>query len=453
MRFATARYRDYLFCLALFTLIPLWNIPHTIALRYVCEGVLLLIVFSSSLDWKPILARSKLLLVFTLYLFIQVLFFSSSVSEGLRGFKSEWMHFILFTIAGAGTGLYLAQSKSRNLLLPIGFAFAIPLLIHLSLVLYKGIAIGSIPWDYWGINEIHGDLAYTSLQASILLTVYVLSVAKTRLQYTLSTLLLFVCLVSPLIAQSRGGVIFTIGSVLFTSAWYFYFKRPKLNINARTILISAITLVCLGFLIKTGIAADPERWSKSVSRALAGFQGDANVIMCNGVESLIASYHSKNIPITPQIESELNRILDGEGTRIMAARSGLNLILQHPMGIDGSKQAYQIAIKQFCGGIPAIVIFHAHNGWIDTALAIGIPGALLLFMVMINYGVQGYRLNRDPASFNPFGLALFASAFLWLLRALLDSTLRDQMLEMQAFVLPLLLTLALSYHSKLRNTK
>jgi O-antigen ligase len=453
MRFTTTRYRDYFFYLILFTLISLWNIPHTIALRYVCEGVLLLVILSSSFDWKPILARSKLLLIFALYLLIHVLFFSSSISEGLKGFKSEWMHFILFTIVGAGSGLYLAQKKSQNLLLLIGLAFAVPLLIHLSLVLYKGIAMGSMPWDYWGINQIHGDLAYASLQASILLTVYVLSIAKTRLQYTLSTLLLLACFVSPLIAQSRGGVIFVIGSVFFTSAWYFYFKRPKLILHARTILISAITLVCLGFLIKTGIAVDPERWGRSVSRALAGFQGDANVIMCNGVESLIASYHSKKIPITPQIESELDRILNGEGTRVMAARSGLNLVLQHPMGIDGSKQAYQIAIKQFCGGVPAIVIFHAHNGWIDTALAIGIPGALLLFMVMINYGVQGFRLNREPASFNPFALALFASACLWLLRALLDSTLRDQMLEMQAFVLPLLLTLAMAYHSKLRTTK
>lgn len=453
MRFATARYRDYLFYLALFTLIPLWNIPHTIALRYVCEGLLLLVIFSSSLDWKPVLARSKLLLLFTIYLLIHVLFFSSSLSEGLRGFKSEWMHFILFTIVGAGSGLYLARNKLQNLLLLIGFAFAVPLLIHLSLVLYKGIAMGSIPWDYWGINQIHGDLAYASLQASILLTVYVLCIAKTRLQYTLSTLLLLACFVSPLIAQSRGGVLFAIGSILFTAAWCFYFKRPKFSLDARTIFVSALTLVCLGFLIKTGIAVDPERWGRSVSRALAGFQGDANVIMCNGVESIITSYHSKNIPITPQIESELDRILNGEGTRVMVARSSLKLIQEHPMGINGSKQAYQIAVKQFCGKIPAIVVYHAHNGWIDTALAIGIPGALLLFAVMINYAVQGFRLSLVSGPLNPYGIALFASASIWPLRALLDSTLRDQMLEMQAFVLPLLLTLAMACHSKLRDTK
>jgi O-antigen ligase len=137
----------------------------------------------------------------------------------------------------------------------------------------------------------------------------------------------------------------------------------------------------------------------------------------------------------------------------MVARSGLQLMLEHPMGIDGSKKAYQIAINQFCGKVPVIVLSHTHNGWIDTALAIGIPGALLLLIVIINYGVQGFRLSRRSQPFNAMGLALFASAFIWILRALLDSTLRDQMLEMQAFIFPFLLVLAMTHLPKNLSTK
>jgi O-antigen ligase len=132
----------------------------------------------------------------------------------------------------------------------------------------------------------------------------------------------------------------------------------------------------------------------------------------------------------------------------MVARSGFHLIPEHPMGINGSKQAYQIAISQFCGKAPVIAISHTHNGWIDTALAIGIPGVLLLLIVIINYGVQGFRLSKGSEPFNAIGLALFASAFIWILRALLDSTLRDQMLEMQAFVFPFLLALAITHQPK-----
>jgi hypothetical protein len=453
MQITLARSKDFLFYLVLFSLIALWYIPHTIAARYVGEGLLILLILTASLGWGPILKRSKLVILFIVYLFIQTLFFSSSIKEGLIGFKSEWMHFILFTIVGAGSGLYASKTKLPNPLFFAGIAFSIPLLIHLSLTLYKGMGLGIIPWGYWGISEIHGDLAYASLQASILLTVYFLVGAKTRLQYTLVTLLLLACLVSPLIAQSRGGVIFSVGSIFFTLLSYFYFKPSTTPIRSRTILVSVVVLVFLGLILKSGVAVNPDRWGGSITRAIAGLQGDANAVFCNGVEILHKDYQSKGIPITSQIESELNGIKDGDGARVMAARSGFHLMFEYPMGINGSKQAYQIAINQFCGKAPVIVISHAHNGWIDTALAIGIPGALILLIILINYGAQGLRLSKGSEPFNAMGLALFASAFIWVLRALLDSTLRDQMLEMQAFIFPFLLALAITNQSKNLPTK
>jgi hypothetical protein len=209
-----------------------------------------------------------------------------------------------------------------------------------------------------------------------------------------------------------------------------------------------VVLIFLGLFIKGGVAFNPDRWGGSISRAIAGLQGDANSVFCNGTESLRNDYQSKGIPITPQIELEFSTINDGDGARVMVARSGLLLMAENPMGINGSKEAYQIAINRFCGKAPAISISHAHNGWIDTALAIVIPGALLLLIVIINYGAQGFRLSRGSEPFNALGLALFASSFIWSLRALLDSTQRDQMLEMQAFIFPFLLALAISSHSK-----
>lgn len=453
MQNTLARSKDYVFYLALFGLISLWNIPHTIAARYACEGLLLILILTASLGWKPILKRSKLLILFIAYLFIQILFFSSSIREGLISFKSEWMHFILFTIVGAGSGLYAYKIKIQNPLLLAATAFSIPLLIHLSLALYKGIGLGEIPWGYWGISEIHGDLAYASLQASILLTTYFLAVTKTRLQYVITMLLLLTCIISPLIAQSRGGVIFCIGSIFFTLFCYLLFKPSTTYPRGKTILVSAVVLIFLGLLVKSGVSVNPDRWGKSISRTIAGFQGDANSVLCNGLEILRNDYQSKGVPITTKNELELSSIDHGDGARAMVARSGFHLMLEHPMGINGSKEAYQIAINQFCGKTPAIVISHAHNGWIDSALAIGIPGALLLLFIIINYGAQGFRLSRGSEPFNALGLALFASAFIWSLRALLDSTLRDQMLEMQAFIFPFLLVLAIANQSKNLPTK
>jgi hypothetical protein len=446
-------YKYYIFYLALFALIPLWNIPHTIAARYVCEGLLLILTLSFALDWKPILSKSKLVILFICYLFIQLLFFSTDLKSGLSGFKSEWMHFILFTVAGAGAGLIASKRKSENTLLYLGIAFAAPLLIHLSLSVIKGVAIGAFPWRYWGINEIHGDLGYTALQASILLSTYCLCASKARWQYILSLVLLLSCIASPLIAQSRGGVIFAIVGILFTVSTYFVIAQKKSGFSAKSLATLITAIICVGFLVKIGISVDPTRWGGTLSRALVGFHGDPNALYCNGIDSLRNSLKAEGVYITPEIEAGIKSVEDGDGARVMAARSGLRMALENPMGINGSKQAYQIAITRFCGKPPAIAISHTHNAWIDTSLAIGIPGAILLLLVFLHYGWQGFQMIRQHNQINPFALALFVSAGIWILRGALDSTLRDQMLEMQAFIFAFLLAAALHYQPKISGTK
>jgi hypothetical protein len=446
-------YKYYIFYFALFSLIPLWNIPHTIAARYVCEGLLLILALSFALDWKPILSKSKLVILFIFYLFIQLLLFSTDLKSGLSGFKSEWMHFILFSLAGAGAGLITSKQKSENMLLFLGIAFAVPLLIHLSLSAMKGVEIGAIPWRYWGINEIHGDLGYTALQASILLSTYFLCASKARWQSALSLALLLACIASPLIAQSRGGVIFAIVGIVFTAATYFVMAQKKSSFSVKSLVTLIAAIICIGFLVKIGISVDPTRWGGTLSRALVGFHGDPNILYCNGIDSLRKSLQAKGVDITPEIEAGIKSVEDGDGARVMAARSGLRMAIENPMGINGSKQAYQTAITEFCGKSPAIFISHTHNAWIDTSLAIGIPGAILLLLVMLNYGWQGFKMIRRPQQLNPFALALFVSASIWIFRGMLDSTLRDQMLEMQAFTLAFLLASAVNYQVKISGTK
>ena len=261
------------------------------------------------------------------------------------------------------------------------------------------------------------------------------------------------CIVSPLIAQSRGGVLFALAGILFTFTAYFLIAQKKHNFSIKGLLILISVIICIGFLVKIGISVDPTRWGGVFSRVSIGFQGDPNALYCNGIDSLRNSLKAEGVDITPEIEAGIKSVEDGDGARVMAARSGLRMALENPMGINGSKQAYQIAITRFCGKPPAIAISHTHNAWIDTSLAIGIPGAILLLLVMLNYGWQGLRIIKNHNQINPFALALFVSAGVWILRGVLDSTLRDQMLEMQAFILAFLLASTMSYQAKMSGTK
>ena len=448
------RFKDSVFYIALFGLIAIWYIPHTIAARYFFEYLLLLLLISTRLNWKLFIDKTRILLIFIAYLGIQIAFFSTDYKVALSSFKSEWMHFILFSIIGAGAGLYVSQQKHKNILFYIGFAFSVPLLIHLVLFLIKGIQDGVIPWQYWGINALHGELGYTALQASIFFTVFLLFQSKTLIQKLVTSVMLLVCILSPLFALSRGGVAFVIASIFITIAAYFVLNRKFSTLGKKEIIAVLIAISSIGILIKVGISADPNRWGGTISRTLIGFHGNPTDVFCNGIQKLSDSLKAEGIEITPEIEWGLARVVDGEGTRVMVARAGIELVPDYPFGINGSRQAYQTAMQKLCGKEPTIFVSHAHNAWIDTSLAIGIPGAILLLLVMLNYVYCGLKIVRKNNGVNAFALALVITASIWIVRGLIDSTLRDQMLEMQAFIFAFLLVMASQSevtHSSINN--
>ncbi len=433
-----------IFFLALFILIPLWNIPHTIAGRYTCEALLLITVFYSKPDWKLLFSKNKILLIFFAYLFFQLFFFSLNFKTAFSNFRGEWMHFILFSIIGVGVGLILGRRKFKNPLLYLSIAFSIPLYIHLSLSLIRGFSIGEIPWGYLGINEIKGDFGYPALEAGILLSTYYLYQAKSKAEQSLAITLILICIVSPLLAGGRGGTGFTITGIIFVFVCHFLVGDGKnTRITKKLLWLLAVVAMVL-ITYKLGMMSSPNRWGGISSRLSIGLEGDPTAIYCDGITSLEDALKRKGISITPDIQKGLDSVVDGDGTRVMVVRSGYELILKNPMGINQSKQAYQIATIDACKGSPQIFISHSHNAWIDTALAIGIPGAILLLVAMLQYAKLGYRAFKEGPEISPYGVALFASACIWILRGCLDSTLRDQMLEMQAFILALLLGLILS---------
>jgi len=433
------KFHEIILFILLLTLIPLWNIPHTIAGRYICEGLMLILVISRKPDWRLFFSANKILLIFFAYLFIQLIFFSNNYQLAFSNFRAEWMHFILFSIIGAGVGLILGKYKSNKILLFLGIAFSIPLFIHLALSIIKGISLGEIPWRYWGINQIHGDFGYPALEASILFSTFYLFKAKNRLDKILTISLIGACIASPLLAQSRGGTGFALIGILFVYISHTFLNREiKVNLIKKIVQLLVVILALFG-AYKIGVATDPDRWGGIFSRIAVGLQGNPTATYCKGIDFLKQEMLNKGITITPEIQKGLNSVVDGDGARMMAARSGYDLMRKHPMGLDQSKQAFQTAIVEECQGAPKIFISHAHNGWIDTGLAIGVPGLLLLLLVMIQYARLGWERAKKYDESSPYGIALFASTILWTARGFLDSTLRDQMLEMQAFIFALLL--------------
>ena len=167
-----SQFIDYIFLGALVLLIPLWSIPGTIALRYFSAAILCFVILFSKLDWISILKNTRLLLLMYAYLLVQLVFFSSNYYEAFQNFKSEWLKFIVFSLLGLGCGNFLIKLRSSRSSLYFSILWTIPLFIHLCFSLIKWIELGHIPIRYSGLSISHGDLAYTSIHATIFLCIF-----------------------------------------------------------------------------------------------------------------------------------------------------------------------------------------------------------------------------------------------------------------------------------------
>lgn len=444
MSAALEKTQKIIFFTALFTLIALWNIPNTIAGRYISGGVLLLTLFLLRPSLKAFFLESKVLVIFFIYLVIHLVFFSTNFPMALKNFRGEWMEFILFSIAGAGAGMVIGKMKLKETLLYLGVSFSIPLFIHLILISIKFYITGSIPWKYVGISETHGPLSYAALQASILLFTYLIFQAKTIFEKTFSMLLIGLCVGSPLLAGSRGGIVFVLLSLTLIYLTYLLSPQHKKLTPRKKYLGTICICGVVIFSVLVGINSDPKRWEGLSSRFAIGLAGNPIKVYCKGIPYLVDELVSKEGGINENERLGIESVINGDGARVMAARAGVRLVAKNPMGINQSKEAYQIAITKECGTTPMLFISHTHNAWLDTALAIGIPGAALLFLVMLMYAIKGYRTYKGNIEIAPYGLALFISSTIWIIRGLVDATQRDQMLEIQAFMFALLLGLILS---------
>jgi O-antigen ligase len=84
--------------------------------------------------------------------------------------------------------------------------------------------------------------------------------------------------------------------------------------------------------------------------------------------------------------------------------------------------------------VPALQFSHSHQGWLDTAMAIGWIGVGILFLLYAHLMLIGWRALQPPEA-RPWAVGLLLVAAFWILRGFADSVYREHYLQMQAFVL------------------
>lgn len=431
---AATQVKDEKFWIGVLAAIYLAILPMagTIALRNVAVFALIVLLswhfyrkkptFNGvSIRWAlPILAWAAYLCIFPL--------FTELHAEAWRNLWTVWFRSLMALAVGAGVALIFSEDRQRGTVLQLGLITTFPILIHLGLVGWRIVETSAIPWNYWGRETHHADLGYAAGHAVVLLSVALLTGGMKRSAGIVA--LIGVSIFSVIVAHSRGGVAFSfVGLILVLGAYFLMSgggRRILLLLGVLGVIVLAV--VVLGFAAKSDA-----RWLRMTDRLSSGFSGDALQIECEGTERVEAELIEKYGP-GERMRDLISSIQNGDGARTVLLRAGVTLAIEHPWGLDGSRQAFQKRSKEYCPD-PVIQMAHTHNGWLDTALALGWLGAALYAWVLINFLRLGLAGLRKGGAVNDWALVLVALSLFWILRGFADSVYRDHQLEMQGFVL------------------
>ncbi|MGD0283134.1 MAG: O-antigen ligase family protein, partial [Dissulfurispiraceae bacterium] len=134
-------------------------------------------------------------------------------------------------------------------------------------------------------------------------------------------------------------------------------------------------------------------------------------------------------------------VIDSNYERIAWIKEGVVWTWENPLGAGFGRNAFAHAMKRKYAD-EDVIAAHSHSGVVDLAIGTGVPG-LLLWLLFIGY-LMLHAIKKFRSRESYYGLLLFFITADFFMRSLVDSILRDHMLQMFLFIAALLYVLMLS---------
>jgi hypothetical protein len=466
--------------LAVLAILPM---SHTIALRNVLLGVLLVLLLvhlylerhavptllrrARPLPWA-LLAWCVFLLLFP--------FWAVHPQEAWANLRGQWMNSMFAWAIGFGA-VWLLGPRGPGLW-SLALASAFPLLVHLlvagaawagllgdqlpTFLSFKDAALrlagllpaGSLSWagwqpfplGFWGVEDMHGNLGYAACQAIVLFSVLLLSGWRQQQHRSALAALLAIglSLASILVASSRGAFLYAL-LVMLLAALVHYVRLvpvlPSADQGRRPrrlgLLLAVLTVLAAVAALAFNAASRDLRWQTMADKVRIGLaQEDPAQLLCEGLsaeaEQKIRQAYSHRSPA--YVDDLITGLKIQDGGRILLMRVGLDLVLENPRGQDGSRGSYKTLIEQKCGHLPHLTFAHLHQSWMDLALGLGWLGAGLFAWLLLSFARAGWRAI-GPGEAGTWGYALLLMASFWFLRGFADSLYREHYLQMQGMLM------------------
>jgi hypothetical protein len=421
-------------------LCAIFSLPSTIAIRYSFGVLLLILVVFLRPEWRLIVASNKIFLLFITYIFLHFYFLADHIPNGVFLVNSQWLNFILFSFLGFGVGATCFKYKFKNLYLILGLAFSTPIIIHVFQIFWQWRQSGVMPFGYWGIFPHHEMLGYAAILTILFIGADFLFHSGGWLRKLMALNVILLCLFSNILANGRAGFVFTIITVLMLVFFANFFIKKSVDISIRKKIGLALAVIFLGVgAIFIASKYDGGRWKNTISNLTFGFQIKEPLnAVCDGPQVLKNQFHDLS-ESNDEVEAQINRVFNGDGSRTLVALASLEVLKKYPLGIDGSKNSYSIAVDLACGHPRYFKLEHAHNGWLNMSFAIGIPGAIIYFLLLLSYTKYAVSFKKERSrDIYPEAVMLSSFAVIWILRAFFDDVHKDHMLQMQGFIMMLL---------------
>jgi len=316
-----------------------------------------------------------------------------------------------------GYGLALRYPQEDAVVRMVFLGCMLHAFMHLVSAVYLPIRGDPVNFsDFGGISNHRANVTYTT---SIALAMLIADTAarargdagflRITTPWAIGAFLLL--LASSILAMTRNGLmVFALMSVL---GFVLVAGEMRVGVSrAAWFTLFACGAIAL-FGSVAGLKSEP-RWSNFVATAPVAWDTDRNVQWLKG------EHNETDLPVTASGKP----VEPSAYYRIAYVKESLRLLAEHPWGTRVGRDAFRLAIrdKYGRGGMS-----HAHNGFLDVGVSLGIPGVLLWLAFLGSFVVF---VVRTPEAAGP-GLrgALLLLILGFAMRTMLDATLRDHIIQ------------------------
>jgi len=420
-----------------------WPVPHTVSVRDLLLALNLLVFgyLAWRQGWPRDVARAlsvpgAMLLALTAWMYVVAVFIFPENTWSLGEIESQWWR----ALAALLVGVFVATAMRENRRLTVG-VFAVLLAALAAHILYvdfqamQGLLAPGALERMAGLTEGPDKSNYLTnvLFGFLLAELFFRAVYGKRvlpLSNTVFAAALALTSVSVFAERTRNGIITLVLMLLLLSWFYLRDRHARLNKLALFAGIAAMMAIVLGGAALVVTARQSSSFNELIDTIPIAWDTEHYKAWQEG--------NPESWPKLPNGQTVDVSVYQ----RIAWFKEGLLLVRDHPLGIGFGRNAFGHGLKAKYGHGGG----HSHSGLLDMAIGLGIPGALLWLGFFASLAVIAWRRRRageqyarDGVVREP-GMQNYAAILLLLLlldygaRMLLDSVIRDHMLQQFMFL-------------------